>query len=127
MIIEVENKPSLTIKIWLLQTRHTEILRLTQDFGKKLEISSLFLFCKISLEIMSDDHLIKNQPLSQSKVLATFSLATNYSACINFCPKSVSQSAMHSVSQQLSQSASLSQTSQLVSQSVYQPVSRPAS
>ena len=33
IIIEVENKPSLTIKIWLLQSRHTEILRLTQDFG----------------------------------------------------------------------------------------------
>ena len=103
MIIEVENKPSLTTKIWLLQSRHTEILRLTQDFGQKLEISSLFVFCKISVEITSDDHLIKNQALNQSKVLATFSFVTNYSACINFCPKSVSQSAIHLVSQQVSQ------------------------
>ena len=29
-----------------------------------------FFFGKISLEIMSDDHLVKNQALSQSKVLA---------------------------------------------------------
>ena len=75
-----------------------------------LKIGNYLLTClffgKISLEIMSDDHLVKSQALSQSKVLATFSLATNYSACINFCPKSVSQSAMHSVSQQVSQSVS---------------------
>ena len=46
MIIGVENKPSLTIKILLLQSRHTEIFskRLTQDFGEKLEITSLFVF-----------------------------------------------------------------------------------
>ena len=47
---------------------------LTQDFGQKLLISSLFVcllfFGKISLEITSDDHLVKNQALSQSKVLA---------------------------------------------------------
>ena len=46
---------------------------LTQDYGQKLQISSLFVcffFGKISLEIMSDDHLVKNQALSQSKVLA---------------------------------------------------------
>ena len=75
MIIEVENKPSQTIKIWILQSCHTEIFTqgLTKDFGQKLQISSLFVclfFGKISLEIMSDDHLVKNQALSQSKVLA---------------------------------------------------------
>ena len=46
---------------------------LTQDFGQKLQISSLFvcfLWGKISLEIMSDDYLVKNQALRQSKVLA---------------------------------------------------------
>ena len=108
MIIEVENKPSLTIKICLLQSRHTEIFSkgLTQDFGQKLELSLCLFLGKISLEIMSDDHLVKRQALSQSKVLATFSLSINYSAYINFSPKSVSQSAMHSVSQQVSQSAS---------------------
>ena len=46
---------------------------LTQDFGQKLQISCLFvcfLWGKISLEIMSDDYLVKNQALRQSKVLA---------------------------------------------------------
>ena len=48
---------------------------LTQDFDQNLQISSLFVclfffFGKISLQIMSDDHLVKNQALSQSKVLA---------------------------------------------------------
>ena len=69
----------------------------------------LFVFFgKIGLEIMSDDHIVKNQALSQSKVLAIerlisrFFLATNHSACINFCPQSVSQSAMQSVSQSAS-------------------------
>ena len=41
---------------------------------KKLQISSLFVwvffFGKISPETMSDDYLVKNQALSQSKVLA---------------------------------------------------------
>ena len=61
---------------------------------------------------MSDDHLIKNQALSQSKVLATFPLATNFSACIIFCPVSqpvsyaFSQPASQSVSQLVNQSAS---------------------
>ena len=63
-------------------------------------------FVRNSLEIMTDDHLVKSQALSQSKVLATFSLATNYSACMNFCPKLISQSAMHSVSQPASQPVS---------------------
>ena len=75
-------------------------------FWLKLEITSFLFFGKISLEVKSDDHLVKSQALSQSKVLPTFSLATNYSACINFCPKSISQSAMHSVSHQVSQSVS---------------------
>ena len=45
MIIEVENKPSLFVCLFVC-------------------------FGKISLEIMSDDHLVKNQALSQWKVLA---------------------------------------------------------
>ena len=51
MIIEVENKLSLTIKIWLLQSRYTQILSqgLTQDFGQKLEIFSLFSFLEKSV------------------------------------------------------------------------------
>ena len=81
---------------------HFFIGGLTQEFGQKLQISFLFPFFlgKISLEIMSDDHLLKNQALSQSKVLAIsclihrFFLATNHSRCINFCPKSVRESAM---------------------------------
>ena len=40
MIIEVENKPSQTIKIWILQSCHTEIF-------------------------LSNNHLVKNQALSQ--------------------------------------------------------------
>ena len=45
MIIEVENKPSQTIKFWILQSCHAEIFSqgLTQDFGQKLQISSLFV------------------------------------------------------------------------------------
>ena len=46
-----------------------------------------------------------------------FFLATNHSACINFCPQSVSQSAMQVVSQSASQSVSQS-ASQLVSKSM---------
>ena len=74
MIIEVETKPSYNIKFWILQSCPTEIFtqELTQDFGQKLQISFLFVFFfwKISLEIMSDDHLVKTQALSQSKVPA---------------------------------------------------------
>ena len=44
-------------------------------------------------------------------------LATNHSACINFGPKSVNESAMHSVGQQVSQPVS-QPVSQLVSQSI---------
>ena len=32
---------------------------LSHDFRQKLQISSLFFFDSISLEIMSDDHLVK--------------------------------------------------------------------
>ena len=46
-----------------------------------------------------------------------FFLATNHSACINFCPQSVSQSAMQVVSQSASQSGS-----QSISQSVSQQI-----
>ena len=64
-----------------------------------------------------------------------FFLATNHLACVNFCPQSVSQSAMQSVSQSASQSVSqpVSQPvsrqsiSQPVDQSVNQPVSHSAS
>ena len=52
-----------------------------------------------------------------------FFLATNHSACINFCPQSVSQSAMQVVSQSASQSVSQS-ISQSVSQSASQSVSQ---
>ena len=80
-IIEVENKSSLTIKILLLQSYHTEIFSkgLPKILVKnwKLPPCLFFFFGKISLEIMSDDHLVKS---SQSKVLATVSLSTNYSA-----------------------------------------------
>ena len=48
-----------------------------------------------------------------------FFLATNHSACIHFCPQSVSQSAMQVVSQPASQSVSQS-ISQSVSQSASQ-------
>ena len=81
---------------------------------------------------MSDNHLIRNHALSQSKVLAIQRLfhdnltTTNHSACINFCPQSVSQSAMQSVSQPVSQPVS-QLVSQLVDQSVNQPVSHSAS
>ena len=69
MIIEVENKSSLTVKICLLQSRHTEIFSkgLTQDFGQKLVTTSLFVFWQISLEIMSDDLLVKSTALSPIK------------------------------------------------------------
>ena len=50
---------------------------------------------------MSDDHLVKNQ--GNLTINKSFFLATNHSACINFCPQSVSQSAMQSVSQSVSQ------------------------
>ena len=45
-IIEVENKPSQTIKCWILQSCHAEIFTqgLTQYFGQKLQISLLFAF-----------------------------------------------------------------------------------
>ena len=46
-----------------------------------------------------------------------FFLATNHSVCINFCPQSVSQSAMQVVSQSASQSGS-----QPISQSVSQQI-----
>ena len=49
---------------------------------------------------MSDDHLVKNQ--GNLTINKSFFLATNHSACINFCPQSVSQSAMQSVSQSAS-------------------------
>ena len=46
-------------------------VKLTHDFGQKLQISFSFAFFgEISLEIKSDDHLVKNQALSQSTVLA---------------------------------------------------------
>ena len=77
MIIEVENKPSQTIKIWILQSCHAEIsyIGVNPRFWSKIAnflfvcLFALF-FGKISLEIMSDDHLVKNQALFQSKVLA---------------------------------------------------------
>ena len=70
-----DHTPSQTIKCWILQSCHAEIFTqgLTQDFG---QISSLFVcfFGKISLEIMSDDHLVTNQALTQSKVLANLTI-----------------------------------------------------
>ena len=46
MINEVQNKPSQTTKICILQSGHTGIFSkgLTHDFGQKLEISSMFVF-----------------------------------------------------------------------------------
>ena len=46
MIIEVENKPSQTIKIWILQSCHTEIFTqgLTKDFGEKLQKNCFFFW-----------------------------------------------------------------------------------
>ena len=44
--IEVENKPSQTIKIWILHRRHIVFFfskGLTHDFGQKMEILSLFV------------------------------------------------------------------------------------
>ena len=69
---------------------------------------------------MSDDHLVKNQ--GNLTINKSFFLATNHSACINFCPQSVSQSAMQSVSQPVSQPVS-----QLVSQPASQSVNKPVS
>ena len=72
-IIQLEKKSSQTIKFGILQSCHAEIFsqRLTHDFGQKLQISFSFAFFgEISLEIKSDDHLVKNQALSQSTVLA---------------------------------------------------------
>ena len=77
MIIEVENKPSQTIKIWILQSCQTEIFYIGVNPRFWSKIANFLFVClfalffgKISLEIMSDDHLVKNQALSQSKVLA---------------------------------------------------------
>ena len=69
---------------------------------------------------MPDDHLVKNQ--GNLTINKSFFLATNHSACINFCPQSVSQSAMQSVSQPVSQPVS-----QLVSQPASQSVNKPVS
>ena len=54
MIIEVENKPSQTIKIWILQRHHIVFFSkgLTHDFSQKMEILSLFVLHKMGLEIM---------------------------------------------------------------------------
>ena len=73
---------------------------------------------------MSDDHLVKNQ--GNLTINKSFFLATNHSACINFCPQSVSQSAMQSVSQSVSQPVS-QPVSQLVSQPASQSVNKPVS
>ena len=45
MIIEVENKPSYTINIWILHRCHIGFFSkgLTHDFSKKMEILSLFV------------------------------------------------------------------------------------
>ena len=133
-----------------------------------LEISSLYVFGQMELEILFDDHWGKKHALLDYKILditklpywdfytgvnptfwsktanflfvcffwqnksrnevwwssskksspqpikgasnlminKLFFLATNHSACINFCPKPVSESAMQSVSHQVSQPVS---------------------
>ena len=144
----------------------------THDFGQKMEISSLYVFGQMGLEILFDDHWGRKQALLDYKNLditklsywdfytgvnqrfwskianflfvclfvfffwqnksrnnvwwssgeksnpqpikcasnfminKLFFLATNHSACINFCPKPVSESAMQSVSHQVSQPVS---------------------
>ena len=62
MINEVQNKPSQTIKICILQSGHTEIFSkgLTHDFGQKLEISSMY-------EIIFDNHLVRKQAFQDYK------------------------------------------------------------
>ena len=40
---------------------------LTHEFGPKLEILHLFVLDILGLEIMSDDHLVKNQALVDDK------------------------------------------------------------
>ena len=86
---------------------------LTHDFGEK-SVIFLFVFNKISLEIMSDDHLVKNQALSPIKGASNVFSFNKLFSLYKFLSK---------VSQQVSQSVSKS-TSQLVSQSVRQPVSQ---
>ena len=62
-------------KYWILLSCHTEIFyigvnpRLWSKIANFLFVCLVF-FGKISLEIMSDDHLVKNQALSKSQVLA---------------------------------------------------------
>ena len=48
----------------LKYSRHTG---LTHEFGPKLEILHLFVLDILGLEIMSDDHLVKNQALVDDK------------------------------------------------------------
>ena len=63
-------------KYWILLSCHTEIFyigvnpRLWSKIANFLFVCLVFFFGKISPEIMSDDHLVKNQALIQSKVLA---------------------------------------------------------
>ena len=130
MIIEVENKPSQTIKIWILQSCHTEIFTqgLTKDFGEKLQKNWFFFWQNKSRNNVwwSSGEKSNPQPIkcaSNFMINKLFFLATNHSVCINFCPQSVSQSAMQVVSQSASQSGSQS-ISQSVSQSASQLVSK---
>ena len=120
------------MKIWTLQSCHTEIFTqgLTRDFGQKLQISSLFV-CLFFWQNKSRNNVwwssgekSNSQPIKCARnfmINKLFFLATNHSACINFCPQSVSQSAMQVVSQSASQSGSQS-ISQSVSQSVSQQI-----
>ena len=91
-------------KNWIWQSCQTDIfyIGVNPRFWSKLFVCLFFFFGKIGLEIMSDDHLVKNQ--GNLTINKSFFLTTNHSACINFCPQSVSQSAMQSVSQLVNQS-----------------------
>ena len=63
-------KPTKTKKILILHSGHTEIFfeELTHDFGEKSVIFLfVFVFNKISREIMSHDHLVKKQALLDYK------------------------------------------------------------
>ena len=96
-----------------------------QRFWWKTAKKLFFFFGKISLEIMSGEKS-NPQPIkcaSNFMINKLFFLATNHSVCRNFCPQSVSQSAMQVVSQSASQSGSQS-ISQSVSQSASQLVSK---
>ena len=125
-----------SIKNWILQSCHTEIFYIGVNPRLWSKIANFLFVClfvcffwqnKSRNNVWGSSNLKKSSPQQITGVTnltsnKSFSLATNHSACINFCPQSVSKSISQQASQLVKQSVSQSSASWPVNHSASQSV-----